>query len=152
MRVEPLRSLLCLLLLWGCTEVEPHDNPPLQLEEAATVPARFTDTQLVSGLASATAMALAPDGRIFVCEQAGRLRIIEDGKLLPEPFLSVATNTSGERGLLGATFDPDFPRQPYVYVYYTATSPFPHNRVSRFTASGNRAVAGSERILLELER
>ncbi len=152
MRVEPLRTLLCLLLLWGCAEVEPRDNPPRQLEEAATVPSRFTDTTLVENIDSVTTMALAPDGRIFVCEQAGKLRIIENGKLLPEPFLSVETNADGERGLLGVAFDPDFPRQPYVYVYYTATSPSPHNRVSRFTASGNRAVAGSERILLDLEQ
>ena len=61
------------------------------------------------------------------------------------------TNDSGERGLLGVAFDPDFPHQPYVYVYYTATSPEVHNRVSRFTANGDQAVPGSERILLELE-
>jgi glucose/arabinose dehydrogenase len=42
--------------------------------EAATLPAGFSETQLASGLASPTAMAIAPDGRIFVCEQAGRLR------------------------------------------------------------------------------
>ncbi len=152
MRVESLRTLLCLLLLWGCADVEPHDDPPRQLEEAATVPSRFTDTKLVEGLASPTAMAIAPDGRIFVCEQAGKLRLIENGKLLPEPFLAVETNTSGERGLLGVALDPSFPSQPYVYVYYTATAPYLHNRVSRFTASGNRAVAGSERVLLDLER
>ncbi len=40
----------------------------------------------------------------------------------------------------------------FVCVYYTATTPNPHNRVSRFTASGNKAVPGSERILFELER
>jgi len=116
------------------------------------VPERFTDTTLTDDLDRPTSMALAPDGRIFVCEQAGHLRVIQDGTLLPEPFLSVSTHTSGERGLLGVAVDPDFPRQPYVYVYYTATTPNPHNRVSRFTASGNKAVPGSERILFELER
>ncbi|MFL5355654.1 PQQ-dependent sugar dehydrogenase [Archangium sp.] len=153
MRVESLRALACVLLLWGCAEVvEPRETPPRQQEEAAAaVPARFTDTEVVDGLESATSMALAPDGRIFVCEQAGRLRVIQNGTLLAEPFLTVTTDDNGERGLLGVAFDPSFPREPYVYVYYTATTPRTHNRLSRFTASGNRAVAGSERILLELE-
>jgi len=151
MRVHALRLFGCLLLLGSCSEVEPRESAPLQQAEAEAVPERFTDTRLVDDLDSATSMAIAPDGRIFVCEQAGRLRVIQDGTLLSEPFLSVTTNTSGERGLLGVTFDPGFPSQPYVYVYYTATTPALRNRVSRFTASGNKAVPGSERILFELE-
>jgi len=151
LRSDLLRALACLLLLWGCTEVEPARSPPLQLAEAAAVPPRFTDTVVVDELDAATSMAIAPDGRIFVCEQEGRLRLIQDGKLLSAPFLTVTTDRSGERGLLGVALDPDFPRQPYVYVYYTATTPQVHNRVSRFTASGNLAVPGSERILLELD-
>ncbi|QRN95183.1 PQQ-dependent sugar dehydrogenase [Archangium violaceum] len=153
MRVDSLQALACLLLLWGCTEVEPPETPPVSRKEVAVVavPSRFTDTELVDGLDSATSMAIAPDGRIFVCEQKGRLRIIQDGKLLTEPFLSVGVDANGERGLLGVAFDSNFPAQPYVYVYYTATGPSVHNRLSRFTASGNRAVSGSEKILLELE-
>lgn len=151
MRRDLLRALACLLLLWGCTEVEPARSPPLQLAEAAAMPPRFTDTVVVDELDAATSMAIAPDGRIFVCEQEGRLRLIQDGKLLSAPFLTLTTDPSGERGLLGVALDPDFPRQPYVYVYYTATTPQVHNRVSRFTASGNLAVPGSERVLLELE-
>src|SRR5262249_53879947 len=57
---------------------------------------------------------------------------------------------SGERGLLGIAFDPNFAVNSYVYVYYTVAAPR-HNRVSRFTASGDTAVAGSERVLLELD-
>lgn len=151
MRVESLRALACLLLLWGCTEVEPPPSPTSQQAEAAAVPPRFSDTVVVDELDAATSMAIAPDGRLFVCEQKGRLRIIQDGKLLSAPFLTVNTNDSGERGLLGVALDPGFPHQPYVYVYYTATSPQVHNRISRFTANGNQAVPGSERILLELE-
>ncbi|REG34169.1 glucose/arabinose dehydrogenase [Archangium gephyra] len=152
MRLEALRALACLLLLWGCTEVEqPPGSPPRQRAEAAAVPTRFTDTLVTEGLDTATSMTIAPDGRIFVCEQDGRLRLIQDGKLLSAPFLTVDTDDSGERGLLGVALDPDFPRQPYVYVYYTATTPQVHNRVSRFTANGNLAVPGSERILFELE-
>src|SRR5262245_57128818 len=68
---------------------------------AATVPAGFTDALVATGLTNPTAMALAPDGRIFVCEQAGTLRVIKNGALLATPFLTVTVDSSGERGLLG---------------------------------------------------
>ena len=84
MRVESLRALACLLLLWGCTEVAPPTSPPPQQAEAAAVPSRFTDTVVVDDLEAATSMAIAPDGRLFVCEQEGRLRVIQDGKLLSD--------------------------------------------------------------------
>jgi glucose/arabinose dehydrogenase len=95
-------------------------------------------------------MAFAPDGRLFVCEQDGRLRVVKNGVLLAKPFLTVNVSSEGERGLLGVTFDPDFATNRHVYVYYTARTPNIHNRVSRFTAAGDVAVAGSQRILLEL--
>jgi len=118
---------------------------------AATVPAGFTDTMVASNLTSATAMAIAPDGRIFVCLQGGTLRVVKNGALLPTPFLSVTVDASGERGLLGVAFDPNFASNNFVYVYYTATTPAIHNRVSRFTANGDVAVAGSETVLLDLD-
>src|SRR5262245_25982269 len=71
---------------------------------AATLPTGFAETQIVAGLASPTAMALAPDGRIFVCEQGGRLRIVKNGVLLPTPFVTLPVSSMGERGLLGVTF------------------------------------------------
>jgi glucose/arabinose dehydrogenase len=117
---------------------------------AATLPTGFTETEVASGLTNATAMAFAPDGRLFVCLQGGQLRVIKDGVLLPTPFLSVTVNSSGERGLLGIAFDPDFESNNYVYVYYTATTPAIHNRVSRFTANGDVAVAGSETVIFDL--
>ncbi|MDT5037051.1 MAG: hypothetical protein QOE03_2236 [Micromonosporaceae bacterium] len=117
---------------------------------AADVPATFSDTLVAGGLSGPTAMAFAPDGRIFVAEQTGSLRVIENGTLLPTPFLTVTVSSVGERGLLGVTFDPDFATNRFVYVYYTATTPTIHNRVSRFTANGNVAEPGSEVILLDL--
>jgi len=118
--------------------------------EAATLRSGFTERTLASGLASPTAMAFAPDGRIFVCQQGGQLRVIDNGVLLATPFVTLAVDSAGERGLLGVAFDPSFASNHFVYVYYTATSPVTHNRVSRFTANGNVAVAGSELILLDL--
>jgi glucose/arabinose dehydrogenase len=117
---------------------------------AATLPTGFTETQLARGIVRPTAMTLAPDGRIFVCEQTGALRVVKDGQLLPDPFVTVPVFSEGERGLVGVTVDPDFPATPYVYLYYTATSPVVHNRVSRFTAQGDKAVKKSEVAILDL--
>ena len=117
---------------------------------AATVPAGFTDAVVASGLSNPTAMALAPDGRIFVCQQGGALRVIKNGALLPTPFLTVTVDSAGERGLLGVAFDPNFLSNQLIYVYYTATTPTIHNRISRFTASGDVALAGSETIIVDL--
>lgn len=117
---------------------------------AAAIPSGFTETHIVAGLASPTAMAFAPDGRIFVCLQSGQLRVIKNGALLAQPFLTVSVDSAGERGLLGVAFDPNFASNQYIYVYYTATSPT-HNRISRFTANGDVAMAGSETIILELD-
>ena len=120
-------------------------------QQAATVPSGFTDETFITGLSNPTAMAFAPDGRLFVSQQGGQLRVIKNGALLASPFLTVTVNSSGERGLLGVTFDPSFATNRFVYVYYTATSPEVHNRISRFTANGDVAVAGSEVVLMDLD-
>jgi glucose/arabinose dehydrogenase len=117
---------------------------------AATLPTGFTESVVANGLQNPTAMAFAPDGRLFVCLQGGQLRVIENGVLLSSPFLTVNVDANGERGLLGVAFDPNFTANHFVYVYYTATTPSVHNRVSRFTANGNVAVAGSETPILDL--
>ncbi len=117
---------------------------------AASVPSGFTDTVFAGGLSNPTAMAFAPDGRLFVTQQGGALRVIKNGSLLATPFLTVTVDSAGERGLLGVAFDPAFATNQFVYVYYTATTPSTHNRISRFTANGDVAVAGSEVVILEL--
>jgi glucose/arabinose dehydrogenase len=125
----------------------------LPTARAATLPAGFSETRVATGLASPTAMAIAPDGRVFVTEKGGALRVVKNDALLAQPFLSVNVSTQSERGLLGVAFDPEFLSNRFVYVYYTtATAPI-HNRVSRFTASSTNpdiAQAGSELPLLEL--
>jgi glucose/arabinose dehydrogenase len=118
--------------------------------KAATLPAGFTETTIASGITNPTAMAFAPDGRIFVCQQAGQLRVIKNNVLLTTPFLTVTVSSAGERGLLGIAFDPNFATNQFIYIYYTATTPAIHNRVSRFTANGDVAVPGSELVLLDL--
>jgi glucose/arabinose dehydrogenase len=120
---------------------------------AATLPAGFTESQFGSNLTpgSPTAMDFAPDGRLFVCLQGGQLRVIENGVLLPAPFVTVTTTALGERGLLGIAFDPNFASNHFVYVYYTVPTAPIHNRVSRFTANGNVAVPGSEFVVVDLD-
>ena len=130
----------CLLLSGGLLSLR-----------AATLPAGFTETLVGGGLSSPTAMEFAPDGRLFVCQQGGQLRVIKNGVLLPTPFVTVNTDSSGERGLLGIAFDPNFQTNNFIYVYYTVPGTPPHNRVSRFTANGDVAVAGSELPILNLE-
>src|SRR5215216_6293260 len=117
---------------------------------AATLPAGFTETA-INGLSNPTAMEIAPDGRIFVCQQGGSLRVIENGVLLATPFVTLSVDANGERGLLGIAFDPNFATNNFLYVYYTVSTTPRHNRVSRFTANGDIAVPGSETIVLELD-
>ena len=133
-----------------CTRIALSLLSAICLLKAATVPVGFTETQWVTGLISPTAMAFAPDGRLFVCQQGGALRVIKNGQLLAAPFVTLTVSSVGERGLLGIAFDPNFAVNQYIYLYYTAISPAIHNRVSRFTANGDVAVPNSEVIILDL--
>jgi len=91
--------------------------------------------------------------RLFIVEQRGRIRILDlaTKSIKTTPFLTVTVDSSGERGLLGVAFDPSFASNHFVYVYYTATTPAIHNRISRFTANGDVVVAGSEVVIFDLD-
>ncbi|MDX1948559.1 MAG: PQQ-dependent sugar dehydrogenase, partial [Pirellulaceae bacterium] len=118
----------------------------------ATLPTGFVETRVASALASPTALEIAPDGRVFVAQQNGTIRIVKNDALLPTPFATLPVDASYERGLLGITLDPHFDHNGYVYVYYTAAGTGgaeSHNRVSRLTAAGDQS-AGSEQVLLDL--
>jgi glucose/arabinose dehydrogenase len=123
---------------------------------AATLPPNFARSQVVGGLASPTAMEFAPDGRLFVAEQRGTLRVVKaGGKLATFLDISGRVASAGERGLLGIAFDPAFSNNHYVYLYYTQRATgtsAAHNRVIRVTARGDRAVAGSEKLILRLDK
>ena len=113
---------------------------------AAVLPPGFVEVPLATGL-DPTAMALAPDGRIFITEKYGAVRIVENGQLLPDPFVQLNVDNYNERGLSGIAIDPGFAQNGYVYLYYTVKNGG-HNRLSRVQAIGN--YAASEEILLEL--
>lgn len=114
-----------------------------------TLPQGFKADVAAAGFNAATAMEVAPDGRIFVCEQTGTLRVIKNGRLLAKPFVKLPVDATWERGLIGVTVGLDFPKTPHVFVCYVVAKPYPHHVVSRFTARGDVAEQGSEKILLE---
>jgi uncharacterized repeat protein (TIGR03806 family) len=122
---------------------------PVGPVRAAKLADGFAETLIADKLTGATAMDIAPDGRIFICEQTGALRVVKDDALLPTPFATLTVDSSWERGLLGVAFDPQFARNGYVYVCTIAPEPYPHHRILRLTAWGDVAVPGSEVILLE---
>jgi len=121
---------------------------------AVTLPSGFTQSQVVSGLTDPTDMEFAPDGRLFVAKQAGRVRIVKpDGTLAKFVNISTKVDSTSERGLQALTFDPSFSTNHYVYLQYTkkATSTTPvHNHVVRVTANGNKVVSGSEKLIFPL--
>ncbi|MDB5312781.1 MAG: yliI 1 [Gemmataceae bacterium] len=135
-------------------------HPPLRAEPLedrsvpVTLPTGFAESVLAAGLTNPTQMTVAPDGRVFVAEQGGALRVVQNGALLPTPFVSLTVDSAGERGLIGVALDPNFETNGFVYLYHTvpaAGSTPAFNQVSRFTATGNVAAPGSEVDLLNLD-
>jgi glucose/arabinose dehydrogenase len=104
-----------------------------------TLPPGFSMTTVTSDIGAATTMEFAPDGRLFVLEQAGNVELVRsDGTTWTALHLDV--DSQGERGLLGIAFDPAFETNHYVYLYYTNPDPGAapwatgeHNQLSRFT-------------------
>lgn len=99
---------------------------------------RTTTDTYTTGLAFVTDMAWAPDGRLFVTEKGGSLRVIsQNGELDPDPVIKLNTDGAGERGLLGIALDPDFTRNHYIWLYHIAnpdeTSDEPRHQVVRIT-------------------
>lgn len=127
---------------------------PTTANAALTLPQGFGETLIPGTITNPTTMAFAPDGRIFALEQGGAVRVVKAGAVLATPFITLPVDSTQERGLVGITFDPNFPTDPYVYLNYTATTPDIHNRISRFTVSnngaGDTAVEGSEVPVLDL--
>jgi glucose/arabinose dehydrogenase len=141
---------------------------------AATLPGGFQDTAIISGLNQPTSVAFAPDGRIFVAEKSGLIKVF-DG---PDDdtatvFADLRTNVHDfwDRGMTDLALHPNFPATPYVYVIYTLdapiggtpplwndgcpTPPGPTSdgcvvggRLSRLRATGD-VMSGSEEVLIE---
>ena len=119
---------------------------------AATLPAGFAETVLTDkALFAPTLMAFAPDGRLFISQQNGKIKIFKNGSVLATPFLSLNTESSTDRGVLGIAFDPQFATNHYVYVYYHPKTTPIHGVISRFVANGDIGDPASETVLYTMD-
>jgi aldose sugar dehydrogenase len=76
-------------------------------------------TVVAGGLDTPWALGFAPDGRLFVTERAGRLRVVREGRVDREPLATLAVTERGESGLMGLALDPGFGDTGRLYVCYT---------------------------------
>jgi len=122
----------------------PVMTPPLAPVQADT--AAFDASNVLLGLSFVKSGFVNPvlvtnagdgSGRLFVVEQAGRIRIISGGTVLPTPFLDLrgSITSGGERGLLGLAFHPNFALHPYIYVDFTDRNG--NTAISRYRVSSN---------------
>ncbi|MEO8083048.1 MAG: PQQ-dependent sugar dehydrogenase, partial [Ardenticatenales bacterium] len=117
----------------------------------ATLPAGFAETLIADGLNSPVAMTVAPDGRVFIAEQGGALRVVENEALVAAPVLNVETTADSELGLVGVALMPGFPQQPFVYVTRTTDQPTRHNQIVRYKVTGNSGASDSGSIVADLD-
>jgi glucose/arabinose dehydrogenase len=150
------------MLILGIISLLPGAQSSQAQGSAYLLPRGFVRETVAAGLNLPTGFAFAPDGRIFITEKGGLVRVVHNGQLLPAPFIDISgqINTVGDRGLLHVAVHPRFPATPYVYLAYVYEPPeaagFTPNgarvsRVSRIEASRanpNVAVPGSEVVIL----
>jgi glucose/arabinose dehydrogenase len=120
------------------------------LSYSADLPEGFVEQIITDELNEPTSIAFAPDGRIFISEKSGNIWVLENGELLPDPFYTFEVDVHGERGLGQIRLHPDFDQNGWLYAYYNVAG---DNviRLVRLTANGNRAVPGSEELILETD-
>jgi glucose/arabinose dehydrogenase len=110
-------------------DAPPSTSPPPETDTAPAQttteaePLRLRLERVASGLAGPLHLASTPSEpeRLYVAEREGRIRVLEDERLLPEPFLDIAelVRSGGEQGLLSVAFHPDYERNGLFYVDYT---------------------------------
>ncbi|HLE15791.1 MAG TPA: PQQ-dependent sugar dehydrogenase, partial [Anaerolineales bacterium] len=111
-----LRGGLALIILLGLTA-----NPGSTAKAASLLPG-FQETVVFSGLVNPTVIQFSPDGRVFVAEKRGVIKVFDNlADTSPVVFADLNVNVYNfwDRGLLGLALDPNFPANPYVYVLYT---------------------------------
>ncbi len=145
-------------------QVEDPPQPPGPTEADAPSPDRvfslpdpsgLTLSPVLDGLAKPIGLEHAGDRRLFVVEQRGVVKVVQDGRLQETPFLDLSdrVDDSGfEQGLLGLAFHPDFTRNGELYVNYTNDGG--NTIVSRFVAAAGAAQVdpGSEQVLLRVDQ
>jgi glucose/arabinose dehydrogenase len=136
-RRDSLKAALVVLLSTGALVMG------LVVRPAVAAPPQDFQTTLIVGdnLDGPSGMEIAPDGRIFILERAGTVKIVKNDQLLPQPFVVLPSEATGDRGLIGIAFDPDFGVQNhYVYLYYTGLDLL--NHLVRFSADTDIATEG----------
>ncbi|MEC0106837.1 PQQ-dependent sugar dehydrogenase [Paenibacillus taichungensis] len=117
-----------------------------ETDENAVIP--YEASVLVDGLNVPWELVSVPDGRMFVTERPGTIRVIENGELASEPLIefSAPFNEEGEGGLLGLAADPDFDNNGYLYAYhsYLEGGGDIANRVLRLKVSDGKATIDKE--------
>ncbi|MBV9257751.1 MAG: PQQ-dependent sugar dehydrogenase [Ktedonobacteraceae bacterium] len=111
------------------------------------VPTGFTKTQLAHGLKNPSVFAFAPNGDIYIGEQSGVILIYRNGAVLPTPVVTLNTDGSGEKGLLGLALDPNFAANGYMYVSYTTVDE--HAQLSRFTVQNDTINLATEKVYMK---
>lgn len=142
-----------LVIAVGCGGGSSSPGTPASPQSIALQP-------VVSGLSNPLGLEPSPDGsnRLFVVEQGGTILIIQNGALLPAPFLDISSKvtTGGEMGLLGVTFHPQFAQNGKFYVNYVRTVAGQiQSVIAEYAASAanpNQADPLSERILLTVDQ
>jgi hypothetical protein len=101
-----------------------------------SMPSGFQATVLAnSNMTAPAAIEIAPDGRIFVLDLTGSIKIFKNGAWNSQPFATIAVDATGDKGLLGGIFDQNFPSQPYFYIHYVGTDK--KVRIGKYTVSGD---------------
>ena len=110
----------------GVSTTPTAEQPLPSRSFAASLPEGYRIETVLDGLELPTSIAALPDGRLLITEQtSGRVRVVEDGRLLDEPWfeLPVFVQTESfavqELGLVTIAADPEFEENGYVYIYYT---------------------------------
>ena len=143
MSYHRLLTAVALGILSGCRNQgagESDEARGTATAGAADSPSISLDT-VATGLEVPWSLAFAPDGRIFVTERVGRIRLIENGVLREEPWATLSVTSVGESGLMGIALAPDFSTSRHVYVVGTF-GPRDElvNRVVRFVERDGRGV------------
>ena len=131
-----VKFLLTILILGGVYLTQAF--PALALP-----PAGFEKIKVVGGLKDPTSFRFAPNGDIYIALQAGEIKILRGGVLLPTPVITLNADSFSEKGLLGMELDPNFATNGYIYVSYTSLADG-FARISRITVVNDIADPSSE--------
>lgn len=129
--------------------------PPSIFVDALPDPASATWTLIASPFIRPLGVEAPGDGRLYVIEQPGRIKVVVDGEIQDRPFLDIlpaVDDSASERGLLGLAFDPEYPQVDDLYLNYTGAGG--RTIISRMSLSGDgqRADPDSEEVLLTIDQ